>query len=89
MFANEALLLILASFLAISLFAGSWIVRDSKRFLIPKIVIIPSLILTYFAGPIGLVIYWFLGFSLLKKSALMIKPFEFYFDFISPYIFWP
>ena len=32
MFANEALLLIFwLHFLAISLFAGSWIVRDSKR----------------------------------------------------------
>jgi 2-hydroxychromene-2-carboxylate isomerase len=34
---------------------------------------------------------WFfiglLEFSLLKKSALMIKPFDFYFDFISPYSF--
>jgi len=28
-----------------------------------------------------------LEFSLLKKSALMIKPFDFYFDFISPYSF--
>jgi len=68
MFANEALLLIFwLHFLAISLFAGSWIVRDSKRFLIPKIVIIPSLILTYFAGPIGLVIYWFFRIFFAKK----------------------
>jgi len=29
----------------------------------------------------------FLEFSLLKKLALMIKPFDFYFDFISPYSF--
>ena len=58
-FANETLLLIFwLHFLAISLFAGSWIVRDSRRYFIPKIIIIPSLILTYFTGPIGLVIYW-------------------------------
>ena len=49
MFANEVLLLIFwLHFLSISLFAGAWIVRDGKRYLIPKIVLIPSLILTYF-----------------------------------------
>ena len=59
MFANEVLLLIFwLHFLAISLFAGAWIVRDGKRYFIPKAITIPSLILTYFAGPIGLVIYW-------------------------------
>ena len=59
MFANEALLLIFwLHFLAISLFAGSWIVRDSKKYFIPKVITIPSLILTYLTGPIGVVIYW-------------------------------
>jgi len=68
MFANEALLLIFwLHFLAISLFAGSWIVRDSRRYFIPKIIIIPSLILTYFSGPIGLVIYWFFRIFFAKK----------------------
>ena len=68
MFANEALLLIFwLHFLAISLFAGAWIVRDSRRYLIPKIITIPSLILTYFTGPIGLVIYWFIRIFFAKK----------------------
>jgi hypothetical protein len=68
MFANEALLLIFwLHFLAISLFTGSWIVRDSKKYLIPKVIIIPSLVLTYFTGPIGLVIYWFLRIFFAKK----------------------
>ena len=68
MFANEVLLLIFwLHFLAISLFAGSWIVRDSKKYLIPKIIIIPSLILTYFTGPIGLVFYWFIRIFFAKK----------------------
>ena len=58
MFANESLLLIFwLHFLAISLFAGAWIVRDARKFFIPKIVIIPSLILTYLTGPVGLVFY--------------------------------
>tara|TARA_B100000963_G_C22508024_1_gene616929 strand:- start:601 stop:1071 length:471 start_codon:yes stop_codon:yes gene_type:complete len=68
MFANEVLLLIFwLHFLAISLFVGSWIVRDSRKYLIPKIIIIPSLILTYFAGPVGLVFYWFLRIFFAKK----------------------
>ena len=68
MFANESLLLIFwLHFLAISLFAGSWIIRDSKRYFIPKIITIPSLILTYFTGPIGLVVYWFFRIFFAKK----------------------
>ena len=68
MFANESLLLIFwLHFLAVSLFAGSWIVRDSKRYFIPKVITIPSLILTYFSGPIGLAIYWFLRIFFAKK----------------------
>ena len=67
-FANEAVLLIFwLHFLAISLFAGSWIVRDSKKYFIPKVITIPSLILTYFSGPIGLVIYWFFRIFFAKK----------------------
>ena len=68
MFANEVLLLIFwLHFLAISLFAGAWIVRDSKKYLIPKIITLPSLVLTYFSGPIGLVIYWFIRIFFAKK----------------------
>jgi hypothetical protein len=67
-FANEALLLIFwLHFLAISLFVGAWIVRDSRKHLIPKLVYIPCLILTYFTGPIGLVVYWFFRIFFAKK----------------------
>ena len=68
MFANEALLLVFwLHFLAISLFIGAWIVRDSKKYFIPKIVTTLSLILTYFTGPIGLFIYWFIRIFFAKK----------------------
>ena len=68
MFANEAFLLVFwLHFLAISLFTGAWIVRDSRKYLIPKIVTIPSLTLTYFTGPIGLVFYWFARIFFAKK----------------------
>ncbi len=68
MFANESLLLIFwLHFLAISLFAGSWIIRDSKRYFIPRVITIPSLILTYFTGPVGILVYWFFRIFFAKK----------------------
>ena len=68
MFANETLLLVFwLHFLAISLFAGSWIARDSNKYFIPKIITIPSLILTYCTGPVGLVVYWFFRIFFTKK----------------------
>ena len=68
MFANETLLLVFwLHFLAISLFAGAWLVRDSKKYLVPKIITIPSLILTYFTGPVGIVIYWFFRIFFARK----------------------
>ncbi len=71
MFANEAFLLTFwLHFLAISLFTGSWIARDSKKYFIPKIITIPSLILTYFTGPVGLIIYWFFRIFYARKITL-------------------
>ena len=68
MFSNEAFLLIFwLHFLAISLFTGTWIVKDSQKYLIPKIVTILSLILTYFTGPVGLFVYWFIRIFFAKK----------------------
>ena len=68
MFANETILLIFwLHFLSISLFVGAWIVRDGRKYFVPRIIIIPSLILTYFAGPVGLVTYWFLRIFFAKK----------------------
>ena len=68
MFSNETLLLIFwLHFLAISLFTGAWIVRDSNKYFIPKIITIPSLFLTYFAGPIGIFFYWFIRIFFAKK----------------------
>ena len=68
MFSNETLLLIFwLHFLAISLFAGAWIVRDARKYFIPKIITITSLVLTYFSGPVGIVIYWFVRIFYAKK----------------------
>ena len=68
MFANEILLLIFwLHFLAISLFTGAWIARDARKYFIPKIITVPSLVLTYFTGPVGLVVYWFFRIFFAKK----------------------
>ena len=68
MFSNETLLLIFwLHFLAISLFAGAWIVRDARKYFIPKIIIITSLVLTYFSGQVGIVIYCFVRILFEKK----------------------
>jgi len=68
MFSSEAFLLIFwLHFLAISLFIGSWIARDSLKYMMPKPFVIISLITTYFTGPVGLFIYWFLRIFFSKK----------------------
>ena len=68
MFANETFLLVFwLHFLSISLFAGAWMVRDARKYFIPKIITIPSLVLTYFTGPFGIVVYWFIRIFFAKK----------------------
>ena len=68
MFSSEALLLIFwIHFLAISLFLGCWIARDSIKFMVPRIFLIISLIITYFTGPVGLLFYWFIRIFFAKK----------------------
>jgi len=68
MFSNEAFLLIFwLHFLSISLFIGSWIVRDANKYMIPRIIVILSLVSTYFSGPVGLLIYWFFRIFFAKK----------------------
>ena len=68
MFSSESFLLIFwLHFLAISLFLGAWISRDSQRYMVPRFFLIISLVLTYFTGPIGLLIYWFIRIFFAKK----------------------
>lgn len=68
MFSEETFLLIFwLHFLALSLFLGSWILRDSQKYMVSKFLVIISLILTYFTGPLGLIIYWFIRIFFSKK----------------------
>ena len=68
MFSSEAFLLMFwLHFLSISLFLGAWISRDSQRYMVPRFFVIISLVLTYFTGPAGLLIYWFIRIFFAKK----------------------
>jgi len=64
------LILFWCHFLAINLFCGGWIVKDSQKFGINKILITLPLILTYFIGPIGITIYWFIRIFYSKRISL-------------------
>tara|TARA_Y100001970_G_scaffold212941_1_gene260130 strand:- start:2081 stop:2551 length:471 start_codon:yes stop_codon:yes gene_type:complete len=68
LFSNEAFLLIFwLHFLAVNLFVGNWISSDSQIYLIPRFFVILSLISTYFAGPLGLILYWVIRIFYSKK----------------------
>ncbi len=57
-------------FLAINLFCGSWIVRDSQKLLINKFLIIIPLLITYFVGVLGIFLYWIIRIFYSKRITL-------------------
>ena len=57
-------------FLAINLFCGGWIVKDSQMFGVNKFLISIPLIITYFIGPIGLTVYWVIRIFYAKRINL-------------------
>ena len=57
-------------FISINLFTGGWIVRDSQKLAINKIVIIFPLLVTYLIGPIGIFIYWLIRIFHAKSISL-------------------
>tara|TARA_B110000438_G_C15756474_1_gene625349 strand:+ start:22 stop:495 length:474 start_codon:yes stop_codon:yes gene_type:complete len=67
-FATESFLLIFwLHFLSINLFLGSWISRDAIKYNISRGIVFIPLVLIYFAGPIGLVLYWIIRIFFAKK----------------------
>ena len=59
LFTNKSFLIMFwIHFVTINLFTGGWIVRDSQRLGINKILLILPLVITYLIGPLGLLIYW-------------------------------
>ena len=68
LFATESFLLIFwLHFLAINLFLGSWVSRDGVKNNMSRGLISIPLILIYFTGPLGLVLYWVIRIFYAKK----------------------
>jgi len=67
---NNYIILFWIHFLAINLFCGSWITKDYQRINMPKSLAFVPIVLTYFIGPIGLVVYWFFRIFFSKKIDL-------------------
>ena len=57
-------------FIAINLFIGGWIVKDSQKFSINKVLMAIPLIVTYLIGPIGLFLYWIIRIFYAKRISL-------------------
>ncbi len=57
-------------FIAINLFVGGWIVKDSQKFSINKVLMALPLIVTYLIGPIGLFLYWIIRIFYAKRISL-------------------
>ena len=71
LFSNDIFLLIFwIHFLGINLFLGSWVSKDAMRYSVPKFLSGISLILIYFTGLLGLVLYWFIRIFFSKKINL-------------------
>ena len=67
-FASESFLLFFwIHFIALNLFLGLWVSRDGFKYNIPKFLVLFHLIVIYFTGPLGLVLYWFIRIFYSKK----------------------
>ena len=71
LFSNSSFLILFwVHFLAINLFCGSWIVKDSQKLNISKIIVFFPLLLTYFIGPVGIFVYWIIRIFFAKRVSL-------------------
>ena len=67
-FATESFLLVFwLHFLTLNLFLGSWVSRDAVKYNMPRGLTSIPLILIYFTGPLGLVLYWMIRIFYAKK----------------------
>ena len=67
---NLFLILFWIHFVSINLFVGGWIVRDSQKLYINKMLVAFPLILTYLIGPLGVFIYWLIRIFYTKSVNL-------------------
>ena len=67
-FATESFLLVFwLHFLTLNLFLGSWMSRDGVKHNMSRGLVSFPLILIYFTGPLGLVLYWVIRIFYAKK----------------------
>ena len=57
-------------YLAFDLFVGTWITRESVALDLPRLLILPCLLLTFLAGPAGLVLFLVLRFAIAGQLGL-------------------
>ena len=68
LFATEGFLLVFwLHLVALNLFLGSWISRDGIKYGISKKIVFIPLVLIFFTGPLGLVLYWFIRVFFAKR----------------------
>ena len=67
---NLFLILFWIHFVSINLFVGGWIVRDSQKLYINKILVAFPLIITYLIGPLGVFMYWLIRIFYAKSINL-------------------
>ena len=71
LFANDLFLMLFwIHFISINLFIGGWIVKDSQKFMINKIIVSIPLIITYLIGPLGIFFYWLIRIFFAKSITL-------------------
>ena len=71
LFENKSFLILFwVHFLAMNLFCGGWIVKDSTIFNMNRVLVSLPLIVTYLIGPIGIMIYWILRLFYAKRISL-------------------
>ena len=71
LFTDKAFIILFwTHFLAMNLFCGGWIIKDSQKFGINKILMSLPLLITYFIGPIGVTLYWVIRIFYAKRINL-------------------
>jgi|TARA_B100000767_G_C19343952_1_gene360970 hypothetical protein len=71
LFENQFFLILFwAHFLAMNLFCGGWIVKDSQMLAMNKFIVSLTLLITYLIGPIGLTVYWLIRIFYAKRISL-------------------
>ena len=71
LFSNETFLMLFwIHFVSINLFTGGWIVKDSQKFGINKIILFLPLLITYLIGPLGILVYWIIRIFYAKRINL-------------------